>query len=101
MKPIQKTFLITISSWIVIYLSIYFIMWDFYFPFKWILQIPNFTVFQRLILLSCMILYGFIIYMLNKVLSSTPEENDKKGNTAILGILIISLCCLIPAFFDC
>jgi len=45
-----------------IYILLYFIFWDFYVPFKWIIDIPDWHWSSRLGLLMVIVSYIYLMY---------------------------------------
>lgn len=62
MNKIIKGQIITLILYCIIYLIISFVIWDFYNPFQWIIDIPDYKTEERAGILTGFVVYYAILY---------------------------------------
>ena len=62
LKTYQKQLIITVSTYFILYISKTFIMWEFENPFKWLIEIPTYSVGARFIILLSYSIYHSVVY---------------------------------------
>lgn len=66
LKTYQKQLIISISTYFIMYIAITFITWEIENPFKWLLDMPTYSVDARFVILLSYSIYHGIVYGLIK-----------------------------------